>query len=67
MVNVINHSLVDRMCVGKDLAIQSLFINIACILWAFNIDKALDNEGRPIVPSRSDCIDEGLAVYVPPS
>lgn len=50
------------MCIGKEIANQALFINIATILWAFDIDKALDAEGRPIVPSRTDCIDEGLVV-----
>ena len=50
------------MCIGKDVALQTIFMNIACILWAFNIEKALDQTGEPIVPSRTDCIDEGLVV-----
>lgn len=51
------------MCIGKEVANQALFINIATILWAFDIEKALANaEGRPIVPSRTDFIDEGLVV-----
>ena len=39
----------DRMCIGKDLANQSLFINIAAILWGFDIDNALGDDGKPIV------------------
>ncbi len=46
-----------------NLAYQSLFINTAYLLWALNIQKPLDENGEPIVPSGT-CIDEGLVVLV---
>ncbi len=53
-----------RICIGKDLANQSLFMDFAMLLWAFNISKACDADGQEITPSRSDVIDEGLVVCV---
>lgn len=47
-----------------NVANQALFINMASVLWAVNIEKALDASGQVIIPSRTDCIDEGLVVYV---
>ncbi|KAF9463397.1 cytochrome P450 [Collybia nuda] len=55
-----------RICAGMNLANQSLFINIARILWALNIDQATDAHGNKIVPSRDDCVDEGLVVKPTP-
>ncbi|KAF9463393.1 cytochrome P450 [Collybia nuda] len=51
-----------RICSGLNMANQSLFINIACMLWALNIEKARDSHGNPIVPSSVDCVDEGIIV-----
>ncbi|KAJ3558862.1 hypothetical protein NM688_g675 [Phlebia brevispora] len=51
-----------RGCVGKDFANQALFMDIATILWAFNIEKTLDAKGQPITPSKTDFLDEGLVV-----
>ncbi|PSR85636.1 hypothetical protein PHLCEN_2v5365 [Hermanssonia centrifuga] len=53
-----------RICMGKDVANQALFIDIATLLWAVNIEKARDKNGEHIIPSRTDCLDEGLVVYV---
>lgn len=39
-------------------------MNIAAILWAFEISAPLGSDGTPIIPSRTDCIDEGIVVYV---
>lgn len=52
----------DSVCVGKDYADQVMFIVIARILWAFNIEKAIGEDGYPITPSCTDMIDEGLTV-----
>ncbi|KAH7361336.1 cytochrome P450 [Pyrenochaeta sp. MPI-SDFR-AT-0127] len=40
-----------RNCPGLHIAHNSLFINIARIMWAFNIHKSTDAHGRPIEPS----------------
>ena len=52
-----------RICPGKDCANQALYINITTMLWAFDIGKAKDADGHLITPSRTECVDDGLAVY----
>ena len=53
----------NRGCVGKDIANQALIINIGIILWACNIEKAVDDAGCPITPSSMDFIDNNLEAY----
>ncbi|TCD70035.1 hypothetical protein EIP91_005287 [Steccherinum ochraceum] len=51
-----------RGCVGVTFASQSLFINIAQLLWAFDVKKAFDADGNEITPSLTDVIDAGVTV-----
>ncbi|KAH8101906.1 cytochrome P450 [Cristinia sonorae] len=51
-----------RTCVGVTFASQSLFINIAHFLWAFNVEAALDANGEKRPPSLTDVIDAGVTV-----
>ncbi|KAK3638741.1 hypothetical protein LTR56_012848 [Elasticomyces elasticus] len=37
-----------RVCSGQGLAEQGIFITVARMLWAFNIQKALDQQGKEI-------------------
>lgn len=37
-----------RVCTGQHVATNSLFINIARLLWAFNIEHAVDESGKQI-------------------
>ncbi|KAJ7614009.1 cytochrome P450 [Roridomyces roridus] len=37
-----------RVCPGQFLGVNSIYINIARILWAFNLGKALDEHGNEI-------------------
>lgn len=37
-----------RVCTGQHIAFNSLFINIARLLWAFNIEHAVDAEGKKV-------------------
>ena len=39
-----------RSCPGNHLALNSLFINISRILWAFDIKPALDKDGKDVIP-----------------
>jgi len=39
-----------RICPGRHLASESLFLNVVCILAMFDIEKALDEHGKPIMP-----------------
>lgn len=34
------------------------------MIWGFDIAKAKDEEGNEVTPSRTACVDEGIAVYV---
>lgn len=40
-----------RICPGMHVASQSMYIVIARILWGFDISPALDEHGKPILPS----------------
>lgn len=39
-----------RVCPGRFMARDSIWITIACILAAFNIQPAKDSEGQPVTP-----------------
>ncbi|KAF8153046.1 cytochrome P450 [Crassisporium funariophilum] len=39
-----------RSCPGMHLALNSLFINMSRILWAFDILPALDKDGKSVIP-----------------
>ncbi|KFH45656.1 Fumitremorgin C synthase-like protein [Hapsidospora chrysogenum ATCC 11550] len=39
-----------RICPGIHVAERSLFLGVARILWAFNIEPASDENGKPIIP-----------------
>ncbi|KJA23839.1 hypothetical protein HYPSUDRAFT_214889 [Hypholoma sublateritium FD-334 SS-4] len=43
-----------RSCPGIHLALNSLFINISRILWAFDIKPALDEEGKDVIPDSNN-------------
>ena len=53
-----------RICVGRHVSNNSMFIEIAALLWAFNITPAKDAKGNDILPDPMDSVDEGLVVYV---
>ena len=55
------------ICAGYNFANQSLFIDIACLLWAFNIQKAKDPKtGEVITPDPDDFRDGGLVLCLSP-
>ncbi|KAF7760523.1 hypothetical protein Agabi119p4_11199 [Agaricus bisporus var. burnettii] len=41
-----------RICPGRHIAISTLYLSIATILSVFRIEKAIDENGRVIVPSK---------------
>ncbi len=57
--------LCRRICAGYNFANQSLFIDLACLLWAFKFRKSKDQHGNEITPDPDDMRDGGLVVYVP--
>jgi hypothetical protein len=48
---------------GKDVANDALFINIASMLSALDFAAPIDDSGNKILPSRTACVDKGLVVY----
>lgn len=50
-----------RVCQGMHIADRSLFLSISRLLWAFNFEKAVDDQGREIVPNQDD-VTEGFLV-----
>ena len=53
-----------RSCLGRQVANDSLFINIAVVLWSVNIECAIDGEGNPIPVDVAECVEDGLFMYV---
>lgn len=51
-----------RVCQGMHIADRSLFLSIARLLWAFNLEKAVDERGEDIVPD-PDELSQGLLVH----
>ncbi|KAI0051317.1 cytochrome P450 [Auriscalpium vulgare] len=51
-----------RVCVGKHVANNSLFIDIAVLLWATNIEHAKDAQGRKIEIDVDGWVEDGLVV-----
>jgi hypothetical protein len=43
-----------RVCQGMHIADRSLFLGISRLLWAFKFEKAIDAQGREIVPDPDD-------------
>ncbi|GJJ12687.1 hypothetical protein Clacol_006931 [Clathrus columnatus] len=56
-----------RVCVGRHVAISSLFIQITCILWCFNITPGDDENGKPMFIDENQIIDDGLTIRPLPS
>ncbi|KAF7359170.1 Cytochrome P450 [Mycena sanguinolenta] len=52
-----------RICVGKDIASDSLFIAIASMLWALDFSAPIDDLEQKILPSKNAFVDKGLVVY----
>ncbi|KAH8107810.1 cytochrome P450 [Cristinia sonorae] len=46
-----------RTCVGNSVTNNTLFLNIATLLWAFNIQKAKDKNGTVITPDVNNFVD----------
>lgn len=50
-----------RVCQGMHIAERSLFLAISRLLWAFDFEMAVDEEGKKIVPD-ADELQEGVFV-----
>jgi cytochrome P450 len=51
-----------RLCVGRHMADNSLFINIATLLWAMKIERKKDTSGRFLPLDVDGWVDVGLIV-----
>ena len=54
-----------RVCVGKNLANDSLFINSARILWAATLKCGRDENGKELPPDTDAVLDRGVITLVP--
>ncbi|KAH9001032.1 cytochrome P450 [Lactarius akahatsu] len=51
-----------RACVGKHVANDSLFISIATVLWAANLERVRDQSGKEVTPDTETFVDTGMIV-----
>jgi cytochrome P450 len=51
-----------RLCVGRHVANNSLFIDIAVLLWACNIQRKKDSSGRLLPLDVDGFVEDGLVV-----
>lgn len=54
--------MLASICVGRHVATNSVFIEIANILWGLNIGPAKNSQGSFVLPDCNDSIDDGLVV-----
>ncbi|THU78837.1 cytochrome P450 [Dendrothele bispora CBS 962.96] len=54
-----------RSCVGRHVANNTLFVDIATILWAMKIEPVKDAHGKSIVPSIDDERTDGITLHPP--
>ncbi|KZP01106.1 cytochrome P450 [Calocera viscosa TUFC12733] len=52
-----------RICIGKSIAINTLWITIAQLLWAFEFEKDRDEHGNEITPDPMAFWDNGATVW----
>jgi cytochrome P450 len=61
-----------RICPGMHVAERSLFLGMSRMLWAFNIESALDERGDPIIPDPEQltqgfvCMPEEFSAKITP-
>ncbi|KAG7094942.1 hypothetical protein E1B28_005744 [Marasmius oreades] len=55
-----------RICVGRNVANNSLRINTACVLWSFNLRPSTDDKGNFMLPDPHAYLDEGLVIRPEP-
>jgi cytochrome P450 len=53
-----------RLCVGRHMANNSLFIDIAIMLWATNIERKKDASGEALPLNVDGFVDHGIVVSV---
>ncbi|KAH9035340.1 cytochrome P450 [Lactarius pseudohatsudake] len=49
-----------RACVGKHVANDSLFISVATVLWAANLERVRDQNGKEVTPDTETFVDTGM-------
>ncbi|KZT57869.1 cytochrome P450 [Calocera cornea HHB12733] len=52
-----------RVCPGKDLAVNSMYILIATLLWALEFKLPVDESGKEVVPDPMEMVDIFIAVH----
>ena len=57
------YGLGRRACVGKHLANEALFVDIATVLWATNFERVLDQDGKEVPIDTETFVDTGIILY----
>ncbi len=57
-----SYSFGRRICVGKLLANDALFMDVARALWAVNIERVRDESGNELLPDTDSLVDIGLVM-----
>ena len=52
-----------RICVGRHMANNSVFVNVATVLWAANISAVKDDAGKPIIPNTLESVNAALCEH----
>jgi cytochrome P450 len=53
-----------RLCLGRFVANNQMFIQMALLLWCVNVEQATDEKGNKIPLDIEGAYENGLAVYV---
>jgi len=51
-----------RICLGRHMANNAIFLNMATMLWAVNIAALIDEAGKPIIPNTLETVNAGIAM-----
>ena len=51
-----------RICIGRHMANNAIFLNMATILWAVNITALTDDAGKPIIPNTLEAANAGISM-----
>ena len=62
MLSLHGNIFYHRICLGRNIANASLFIDIASILWAVNISAVKDETGNSIVPNTLETLNVGAVM-----
>ncbi|KAF8195338.1 cytochrome P450 [Mycena galopus ATCC 62051] len=61
-MHIFRQIILCRICVGRHVANESMFIQIACMLWSFSIGPGNNEQGHVVYPDPAESVVHGLIV-----